>query len=108
MILRQEKIPKDDNRLIKIDMDSIEIADHVISFAVLAVTVTKDEEGHYAYGMDLTSPRDEGEESEEMTDAIRQKEENAAEIFIRRALKLALDEVRLTNEKEREAQDKPN
>lgn len=108
MIVKKEKIEKDDQRLVKIDTSAIEISEDVISFALLAVTVTKDEEGNYAYGMDLTSPREDLDIDETITSEIKSQESNAAEIFLRRALKLALDEIKEKDEKEKEAQEKPN
>ena len=110
MILKKEVIDKDDQRLVQLDLSNVQIAENVISFAVLAVTVTKNEDGGYSYGMDLTSRRDEGEpsESELITDEISPKEENAAEILIRRALKLIMDEMQEASEKEKEALEKPN
>ena len=105
MIKREKITEQESQKLVKINLEDIDIADHVLSFAVLAVTITRDENNNFVYGLDLTSPDlDETQEMDEQDKKIFK----GAEVFLQRALKLVTDEMEKNHEREKEAQENPN
>lgn len=106
MILNRTKVTDDnDKRLLQIDEDGIEVDEDVLSYAVLSVTITKDEVGNFVYGLNMITPEiDKDKMTQEELNLV-----NGAPAFVQRALKLVMDEVeKESNEEEREAKEKAN
>lgn len=105
MILNTQKTDHNDKRLLQIDEDGIEVDEDVISYAVLSVTITKDEIGNYVYGLNMITPGvddDENLSSEELVEA------KAAESFLQRALKLVMNEVEGMSNEEKKQKERAN
>ena len=106
MILNRTKVTDDnDKRLLQIDEDGIEVDEDVLSYAVLSVTITKDEVGNFVYGLNMITPEiDKDNMTQEELNLV-----NGAPAFVQRALKLVMDEVeKESNEEERKAKEKAN
>ena len=105
MILNKQKTDDNDKRLLQIDEDGIEVDEDVISYAVLSVTITKDEVGNFVYGLNMITP-------EIDKDKMTQEEfsvANGAPAFVQRALKLVMDEVeKESNEEEKKTKERAN
>ena len=104
MIVKREKTEANNEMLLQIEMDSIKVHEKVISFAVLGVTITKDDTGNYVYGLNMTTPDLDKENMtpEEINTA------RGAEMFIQRALQLVMNELDEVGNEEQKAEEKPN
>lgn len=106
MILNRTQVTDDnDKRLLQIDEDGIEVDEDVLSYAVLSVTITKDEIGNFVYGLNMITPEiDKDKMTHEELNLV-----NGAPAFVQRALKLVMDEVeKESNEEERKTKEKAN
>ena len=80
-IVSRVKPHEADTRLVRIDESAITADEGIQSYCILAVSTSIDEEKNAVYGINLISSEQEG------------KEVNDAEVFVRRALQLIIDEI---------------
>lgn len=80
-IVSRVKPDEADTRLVRIDESAITVDEGIQSYCILAVSTSIDDEKNAVYGVNLISSEQEG------------KEVNDAEVFVRRALQLIIDDL---------------
>ena len=104
MIVDKQTTAKTDARVIQIDEDAIEVGEDIQFFSILTVGISRDEEGNYVYGLNVTT-------SDNELELPSGEKHNPAETFVRRALFLVTEEMEKNSEKEKEEakqKEKPN
>ena len=86
------KVDKEDERLVRIDEDSITVDENVESYCIMCVGTSRDDNGNAVYGVNLIS-------SEQVNKPV-----NDAEAFVRRAVQLLIDDM---DENEKEKKEEP-